>query len=297
MPCKLDPTIVAMRRLENLKLLARRTGLPALKKAVKAFTGDPPEPDDPAFSLGRYVMAGPGLPDSRGGWTHTDSLYDVRELLDRLAAATGIDPRGLTRGVFVDRGVTPGQAAAHGPGFRGSFNTKTGLTRINADQGIPETELARVIAHEVFGHGGDKALADRDVFDRIVRQATPALFKRLKKQEASAEHMAYAASPVETFARVMEDAVLAQAGIANESPLSRGLSQKVDPTDLAAAMNAAKSGCGRLGRLLNSGWYWLAIRNGWSTPSITSTSPLSGFIPLAQIPQLSYSETYFPIAS
>jgi TP901 family phage tail tape measure protein len=170
-----------------------------------------------------------------------EDRVDVRELLDRLAAATGIDPRGLTRGVFVDRGVTPGQAAAHGPGFRGSFNTKTGLTRINADQGIPETELARVIAHEVFGHGGDKALADRDVFDRIVRQATPALFKRLKKQEASAEHMAYAASPVETFARVMEDAVLAQAGIANESPLSRGLSQKVDPTDLAAAMNAARA--------------------------------------------------------
>ncbi len=105
MPCKLDPTIVAMRRLENLKLLARRTGLPALKKAVKAFTGDPPEPDDPAFSLGRYVMAGPGLPDSRGGWTHTDSLYDVRELLDRLLQRNPA-PKYVPGVADLDAGVT-----------------------------------------------------------------------------------------------------------------------------------------------------------------------------------------------
>ena len=47
----------------------------------------------------------------------------------------------------------------------------------------------------------------------------------------------------------------------------------------AAATSSRNSGCGRSGRLLNSGWAWVPTQNGWSASSMNSTSLLSGEVP------------------
>ncbi len=52
----------------------------------------------------------------------------------------------------------------------------------------------------------------------------------------------------------------------------------------AVATNPSKSGCGRSGRLLNSGWNWLATNQGWSRSSTISTRRPSGDWPERIIP-------------
>ena len=47
----------------------------------------------------------------------------------------------------------------------------------------------------------------------------------------------------------------------------------------AASTNATKSGCGRNGVDLNSGWNWHATNQGWSASSTTSTRRPSGETP------------------
>jgi hypothetical protein len=47
----------------------------------------------------------------------------------------------------------------------------------------------------------------------------------------------------------------------------------------AAAISSRNSGCGRSGRLLNSGWAWVPTQNGWPGSSMNSTSRLSGDVP------------------
>ena len=55
-------------------------------------------------------------------------------------------------------------------------------------------------------------------------------------------------------------------------------------TASAAATNPSNSGCGRSGRLLNSGWNWLATNHGWSWSSTISTSRPSGDWPDRSMP-------------
>src|SRR5205807_8110454 len=51
-------------------------------------------------------------------------------------------------------------------------------------------------------------------------------------------------------------------------------------SDLSAApTNSRKSGAGRVGRDLNSGWNWLATNQGWSGSSTISTSRPSYTVP------------------
>lgn len=223
--------------LDKLNQLDRIAQMKVEAFLSRMFGSRKTSPDEPSAR----TPSGSFRPDDRLSirGKFAQDRVDVRDLLDSMGAATGVDPRALTKGVLVGRGVTPAQMAKYGPGFRGSFNEKTGLTKINTDESIPETELARVLAHEVFGHGADKTLTDRAVFDRIVKSATAPLYKRLKQQGASAEHMAYAAAPAEVFARVMEDAVLGMAGMKNESPLSAGLSKSVSQADIQAVLAAA----------------------------------------------------------
>src|SRR5215218_3335227 len=52
----------------------------------------------------------------------------------------------------------------------------------------------------------------------------------------------------------------------------------------AAPTKPWKSGCGLRGRLLNSGWNWLPIKNGWSLSSAISTSRPSGEVPEKTMP-------------
>src|SRR4029453_19223250 len=52
----------------------------------------------------------------------------------------------------------------------------------------------------------------------------------------------------------------------------------------AALTNAAKSGCGSSGRLLNSGWNWQPMKYGWFLISIISASRPSGLRPEMRSP-------------
>ena len=45
---------------------------------------------------------------------------------------------------------------------------------------------------------------------------------------------------------------------------------------MAAPMKSRNSGCGLVGRLLNSGWNWQATNQGWSGSSIDLHQPLVG---------------------
>ena len=55
-------------------------------------------------------------------------------------------------------------------------------------------------------------------------------------------------------------------------------------TAMDAPTNPSNNGCGRSGRLLNSGWNWLATNHGWSFSSTISTSRPSGDWPLSSMP-------------
>jgi len=55
----------------------------------------------------------------------------------------------------------------------------------------------------------------------------------------------------------------------------------------AAPTKSRKSGSGRVGRELNSGWNWEATKNGWSGSSMISTRRSSGEVPLATRPSSS----------
>ena len=52
----------------------------------------------------------------------------------------------------------------------------------------------------------------------------------------------------------------------------------------AAAMKPEKSGCGRVGRDLSSGWNWQPMNHGCYASSTISTSEPSGESPLSFIP-------------
>src|SRR6185503_5687048 len=68
---------------------------------------------------------------------------------------------------------------------------------------------------------------------------------------------------------------------------ARRSGSRPSPTAIAAVTNPSNSGCGRSGRLLNSGWNWLATNHGWSFSSTISTSRPSGLWPLRISPAAS----------
>src|SRR6266545_7215699 len=67
----------------------------------------------------------------------------------------------------------------------------------------------------------------------------------------------------------------------------------------AAATNAANRGCGRSGRLLNSGCAWVATKNGCSerSSSTNSTSRSSGDVPEHTTPASSSGRRYLLLSS
>ena len=67
--------------------------------------------------------------------------------------------------------------------------------------------------------------------------------------------------------------------------------------DIAARTNARNSGCGRSGRLLNSGWNWLATNQGWSRSSTISTRRPSGDWPEMSMPADSSASRYWLLTS
>src|SRR5205807_5949088 len=60
---------------------------------------------------------------------------------------------------------------------------------------------------------------------------------------------------------------------------SRSSTSRPSDRSSAAFTNSRKSGCGRSGRDLNSGWNCAATKNGWSGSSMSSTSRSSGDVP------------------
>src|SRR6185312_11006035 len=69
------------------------------------------------------------------------------------------------------------------------------------------------------------------------------------------------------------------------------------PRCAAAPTKSRNSGCGRFGRDLNSGWYWLATNHGWSGSSITSTSRSSWYVPETCSPLATSWERYWLFTS
>src|SRR5215218_1820763 len=76
------------------------------------------------------------------------------------------------------------------------------------------------------------------------------------------------------------------------APISAGAVAPPSAWVTAAATKPSNSGCGRSGRLLNSGWNWLATNHGWSLSSTISTSRPSGDWPESSMPAFSRASRY-----
>ncbi len=77
------------------------------------------------------------------------------------------------------------------------------------------------------------------------------------------------------------------AGASTSAVSMHGRSASTPRRARAAPISSRNSGCGRSGRLLNSGWACVPTQYGWSGSSMNSTSRLSGEVPLHTKPAAS----------
>lgn len=175
-------------------------------------------------------------PEPIYGGTSTQQAT-VRKALAAMSDATGVNAAGLASTFAIT------DKTAVGPSGRraaGQYETGSGRMSVRSDVADDFPKLARVLAHELFGHGTERGGIDKKTMDSIVRWATPEVKRRAEDAGESAASMKYLTSPKEVFARVMEDAVMDKLGLVNPSARSSGLSTVVNPFDLAKAFAAAR---------------------------------------------------------